>query len=94
MVKGVNKNIIEVNDTGSEIFEKIVFYVAPKYGNLGAKVLDRASKELEKTFSTENTTTYTLRKIVSVKKRRRKIAVFSALSLLTVLGITLYLILR
>lgn len=39
MVKGVNKSIIEINDTGSEYFEKIVFYVAPKYGKLGIKQL-------------------------------------------------------
>ena len=36
MVKGVNKTVIEVNNTGSKIFEKIVFYVSPQYGNLNA----------------------------------------------------------
>ena len=27
MVKGVNKRVIEVNNTGNKFFEKIVFYV-------------------------------------------------------------------
>ncbi len=45
MVKGVNKNIIEINDTGSEIFERIVFYVSPSFCNLSAK---RLLKETDK----------------------------------------------
>ncbi len=43
MVKGVSKTIIEVNNTGSKLFEKIVFYVTPEYGNLSAKQLKKAA---------------------------------------------------
>ena len=43
MVKGVNKTIIEVNNTGSRFFEKIVFYVTPEYGNLNARQLKNAA---------------------------------------------------
>ena len=50
MVKGVNKNVIEVNSTGSEMFEKIVFYVSPKFSGLGAKSLEKATDEIEKTL--------------------------------------------
>ncbi|MBE6733026.1 MAG: hypothetical protein E7561_03415 [Ruminococcaceae bacterium] len=46
MVKGVNRTVIEVNNTGSKVFEKIVFYVSPQYGNLSAKVLKRAAGEI------------------------------------------------
>ncbi|MBR6510323.1 MAG: hypothetical protein IKT38_06935 [Clostridia bacterium] len=45
MVKGVSKTIIEVNQTGSRFFDKIVFYVSPEYGNLNAKHLKRAASE-------------------------------------------------
>lgn len=45
MVKGVSKTIIEVNNTGSKFFEKIVFYVTPEYGNLNAKHLKRAAAD-------------------------------------------------
>lgn len=45
MVKGVNKNVIEINDTGSEIFERIVFYVSPRFSNISAK---RLLKETDK----------------------------------------------
>lgn len=46
MVKGVNRTVIEVNDTGSKIFEKIVFFVSPQYGNLNAKALEKAASEI------------------------------------------------
>ena len=36
MVKGVSKTVIVVNNTGSKLFEKIVFYVTPEYGTLSA----------------------------------------------------------
>lgn len=42
MVKGVNKTIIEVNNTGSKVFDKIVFYVSPSCSNLSSKNLNRA----------------------------------------------------
>jgi hypothetical protein len=45
MVKGVSKTIIEVNNTGSKFFEKIVFYVTPEYGTLNAKHLKKAAAE-------------------------------------------------
>lgn len=43
MVKGVNKTVIEVNNTGSKLFEKIVFYVTPEYSTLSAKQLRKAA---------------------------------------------------
>lgn len=50
MVKGVSKTIIEVNNTGSKYFEKIVFYVTPQYGNLNAKQLKRAASSFAFNF--------------------------------------------
>lgn len=44
MVKGVNKTVIEVNDTGSRVFDRIVFYVSPSCGGLSSKNLNRAIK--------------------------------------------------
>ncbi|MBE6728310.1 MAG: hypothetical protein E7562_06670 [Ruminococcaceae bacterium] len=69
MVKGVNKTVIEVNNTGSKIFEKIVFYVTPQYGNLGAKRLQKAASEFTLNFE-ELGTNAPLR--TRFKKRRRK----------------------
>ena len=44
MVKGVNKTVIEVNNTGSKVFDRIVFYVTAQYGNLSAKDLLKATE--------------------------------------------------
>lgn len=52
MVKGVNKTVIEVNNTGSKLFEKIVFYVTPEYGNLSAKQLRRAASAFSFNYET------------------------------------------
>lgn len=51
MVKGVSKTIIEVNNTGSKLFEKIVFYVTPEYGTLNAKQLKRAAADFSFNFN-------------------------------------------
>lgn len=78
MVKGVNKNIIEVNDTGSEFFEKIVFYVSPKFASLGAKSLKKASEEIEKTLLVNQKNSESLRIRVKKKNQKRKIIVISS----------------
>lgn len=91
MVKGVNKTVIEVNDTGSKMFEKIVFYVTPQYGNLSAKQLKRAAREFSFSFNESGSCYTPLRKRMNKKKN---IQIFTALGLfLTAIGITLIIIL-
>lgn len=68
MVKGVNKTVIEVNNTGSKFFEKIVFYVTPEYGNLSAKQLKEAAKNIS--FNFENKTA--MAPYISLRKRLNK----------------------
>ena len=51
MVKGVSKTVIEVNNTGSKLFEKIVFYVTPEFGNLNAKQLKKAAAAFSFNYS-------------------------------------------
>ncbi len=46
MVKGVNKTVIEINDTGSNMFDKIILFVAPQYSGLS---VSRLRSEAEKT---------------------------------------------
>ncbi len=91
MVKGVNKRVIEVNETGSKYFEKIVFFVTPEYGNLTVGELQKATE-----FMTYNLSDYkslkrpTLRQI---KKSRRRRVFWSAVGILAVVGVVLILIL-
>lgn len=68
MVKGVNKTVIEVNNTGSKMFEKIVLYVTPEYGNLSAKQLRRAAGSLVLGFEDMKPTTSVRKRIARKKK--------------------------
>ena len=43
MLKGVNRQVVEVAETGSEYFEKALFFVNPKYyGITDGKLRERA----------------------------------------------------
>lgn len=88
MVKGVNKTVIEVNDTGSRMFEKIVFYVSPKYGNISAKRLKKAAGELAREL--DMPVGPSLR--VKVKKRRRMMLFLSAAAVLLVGAVVLLIV--
>ena len=83
MVKGVNKTIIEVNNTGSRYFEKIVFYVTPQYGNLNAKQLKRAASTFSFNFDAPAKKN-TLRKLH--KKRKIKYILLAALGIVAITG--------
>lgn len=74
MVKGVNKTVIEVNNTGSKLFEKIVFYVSPQYGNTDLARLQKAAGEFSFHFSETGTYQIPLRRQVRLRRRRRFIA--------------------
>ena len=39
LVKGINRTVIEITDTGSTMFEKVILFVTPQYGNIGTKRL-------------------------------------------------------
>lgn len=75
MVKGVSKTIIEVNNTGSKYFEKIVFYVTPQYGNLSAKQLKKAASTFSFNFD-NSLASKPLRKV----RKRKKITLYSSIS--------------
>lgn len=53
LVKGVNKKVIEINDTGNEVFEKVVLYIKPQYSVLSNKDLKREAKVILKNYSME-----------------------------------------
>ncbi len=91
MVKGVNKRVIEVNDTGNKFFEKIVFYVTAEYSDLSPTQLKEATKFLNLGFD-ENRFNMPLRK--RRRLRRKRIAFFAVLgSCLIIAGIILAIIL-
>lgn len=90
MVKGVSKTVIVVNNTGSKLFEKIVFYVTPEYGNLSAKQLKRAAGSFS--FNYDDARPYGRLRSKAKKRRIIKLAVISA-AVLAAAAVALILIL-
>ena len=78
MVKGVNKTVIEVNDTGSKVFEKIVLYISPEFSNLGTKQLSKAVSSLNINYDS------TFKRVPIRRKWHRKRLMLFFASLLTV----------
>ncbi len=92
MVKGVNKRVIEVNNTGNKYFEKIVFYVTPEYGDLTAEQLKCATEFLSLNIREKSA----LSKPVLRKKaarRRKRILFLSVAAVLIILGVVISVIL-
>lgn len=87
MVKGVNKTVIEVNNTGSKIFEKIVFYVSPQYGNLNTKRLQKAASEF--TFRFDETGSYMPLRKRYKKRRQKRLILLGSLALSAVATVVL-----
>ena len=54
MVKGVNKTVIEINDTKSDSFEKVVLYVRPEFATLKQKELEREAESIIEDYSFED----------------------------------------
>lgn len=92
MVKGVNKTVIEVNNTGSKVFDRIVFYVSPSCGNLSAKNLNRAIKSFTFQLDERAGKGYTTLRQRRQFKKRLTICLTAAALLLSI-GIALVLIL-
>lgn len=43
MIKGINRQVVEVRETGNDCFEKILFFVKPEYAGLSeGKIRERA----------------------------------------------------
>ena len=72
MVKGVNKKIIEINNTENEFFEKIILYVSPKAGAPNSAKVKRAANELVSNLSGDSPKTKGLREILEQKRKQKK----------------------
>lgn len=48
MIKGVNKQVLEINETQNGFFEKAIFFVKPEYIGMGeGRLRESARKEIE-----------------------------------------------
>ena len=90
MVKGVNKTVIEVNNTGSKVFERIVFYISPTCSNLSSKNLNRAIKNF--TFLLDEKSAKPCKTLRQRRSIRRKLIVLSAVFVVTAVVMTIVLL--
>ena len=89
LVKGVNKTVIEVNNTGSKVFDRIVFYVTAQYGNLSAKELLKATENFTFQFDKRSGRGY---KRLRRRMMRKRVLTASAVTIAAAGGLTLALI--
>ncbi len=48
MLKGVNKQVLEINETQNSFFEKAIFFVKPEYSGMSeGKLRESAKREME-----------------------------------------------
>lgn len=46
MLKGINRSIIEVNDTGNEYYERAILIVKPEYSSVQREILESEAREM------------------------------------------------
>lgn len=90
MVKGVSKTVIVVNNTGSKLFEKIVFYVTPEYGTLSAKQLKKAASSFSFNYDDSSPKAALRRRIK--RKRQIRALILTSVLLLTLVTVALIII--
>ncbi len=90
MVKGVNKTIIEINDTGNMMFEKVILFVSPKYGNMSTRRLTDEAEDLIGKYELGRDSYCTVRQRYKAR-RKRAVGVISGL-LVAAAAVTLFII--
>lgn len=81
MVRGVNKQIIEINNTGNKYFERVLLFVAPGKKDLPPDLLYAKAEEYVVEFSGGRPETFSLRETVTKKNAKKRKLVLSAIIL-------------
>ncbi len=79
MVKGVNKQIIEINDTGNKYFERVLLFVVPGKKDLPNELLQKRAREYVIQLSNNLSPTVSIREQVMKKRARKKLALISGI---------------
>lgn len=78
MVKGVNRQIIEINDTGNKYFERVLLFVSPAQSDTDEKDLYAQARHYVSSLSDEEGRV-SLRKRHRAKSRKKLIIIASSL---------------
>ncbi len=70
MVKGVNKSVIEISETGSKYFSRVILFVAPEYVEKKSKKLTAEAASVIRKIQMSSSAS--LRDIISAERKRKK----------------------
>lgn len=91
MVKGVNKQIIEINDTGNSYFERVLLFVAPGKSDVPVEELKSEAKSYLLNLSSDFKPNG-LREQYGRKKKRKLIALSCLVSAVVLSAITVFIL--
>ena len=80
MVKGVNRHIIEINDTGSKYFERVLLFITPGREDMSEERLRQEAQNYVLRLSDHRASEQSLRSRVSGKSRKRRFFIATGLA--------------
>ena len=86
MVKGVNKQIIEINDTGNKYFERVLLFVSPGKKDLPSELLQTKAKDYVLDFSKNLCDAVPLRDRIRKKRARNRAFIIAGAAVILAIG--------
>ena len=91
MVKGVNKHIIEINDTGKKYFEKVLLFITPGKKDFPEEILHAKAREYLFEITNNADKDINLRERIRRKRAKKKAMVISgAIVAVAVLAVLIF----
>ncbi len=92
MVKGVNRQIIEINDTSNRYFERVLLFVSPEGSEISSRELNREAKEFLLRLTPEQEPKESLRSRMARRRTKRRLIWGGAVA--SVIAATLFIVLN
>ena len=89
MVKGVNKTVIEINETGSKYFERVVFYISPEYSFMSQNKLE--TKVID--YMSDGIPSLNFKRVKKTHSKKAKAVIITALSAAVIMAAVMIFIL-
>ncbi len=83
MVKGVNKTIIEINETGNKVFDRVLLFVNPDKAYSDSVALKKEALDYIKGLSPDFNTGFLRQRIKKRKQKRLLIGLLAAFVLIS-----------
>ena len=84
MVKGVNKSVIEITDTGNKYFSKVLLFVSPEFVNKNSKKLNEQAEEAIKKLRLAGEEESLRNAVEKIRRRRLKLIIYGITGLLSI----------